>query len=212
MTYPPNWRRANDPAEAAQLMREHPFAHFVTCHSGLRSTRIPVIADHEDGRAVRLRAHLNAQNPQVQDLDGQQVLVSFAGCASYVSPNWRTDLGRAATYDYEEVQVRGVVRCSGDIGFFRSLIDDLAAMIEPQYAEVGDYPLWHTAMSPPGYVERLFPAITAFEVEVQSVQMISKLHQTFSTEDRRSVSDHLARSHRADARTLAAKMRAQIKA
>lgn len=210
MKYPPDWRRVADPSAAAELMHEHPFAHLVTSQAGLRSTRIPVITDVENGRPIRLRAHLNAQNPQVAGLNGREVLVTFAGRATYVSPNWRTDLTRAGTYDYEEVQVRGVARVVSDIAFFRRLIDDLAAMIEPQYAEVGDYPVWQTSMSPPGYVERLFPAITAFEVEIQSVEMISKLHQPFPEADRRSVADHLARSHREDARAIAAKIRKQI--
>jgi transcriptional regulator len=210
MTYPPDWRRVADPPSATKLKHEHPFAQLVTSHAGLRSTLIPVIGVVENGRPVRLRAHLNAQNPQVAGLNGREVLVTFAGCASYVSPNWRTDLTRAGTYDYEEVQVRGVVRVDADIAFFRRLIDDLAAMIEPQYAEVGDYPIWQTSMSPPGYLERLFPAITAFEVMVHSVEMVSKLHQPFSAADRRSVADHLARSHREDARAIAAKILKQL--
>lgn len=210
MTYPPDWRLVADPSAAIDLMHQYPFAHFVTSHSGLHSTRIPVIADIENGRPIRLRAHLNAQNPQAAGLEGREVLVTFAGCATYVSPHWRTDLGRAGTYDYEEVQVRGAVRVVADIDYFSRLIDDLAGMIEPQYAEVGDYPVWNTSMSPPGYIERLFPAITAFEVMVQSVEMISKLHQPFSEADRRSVADHLARSHREDARVIAAKIRREI--
>jgi len=210
VTYPPGWRSVADPSAAVDLMRQHPFAHLVTSHAGLNSTRIPFVADMESGRVVRLRAHLNAQNPQVTGLDGHEGLVVFAGYASYVSPNWRTDLGRAGTYDYEEVKVRGTVRVVSDIDYFRRLIDDLASMIEPQYAEVGNYPVWQTSMSPPGYIERLFPAITAFEMMVQSVEMISKLHQPFSEADRRSIADHLARSNREDARVIAAKIRSEI--
>lgn len=210
MGYPPDWRVVEDIEAAAALMREHPFAHMITAHSGLHSTRIPLIMDFEDARPVRLRGHLNGQNPQARDLHGRQALVTFEGPASYVSPNWRCDLTRAGTYDYEQVQVRGVVKLVTDIAFFRRLIDDLAAMIEPQYAEVGDYPVWQTSMSPPGYIERLFPAITAFEVEVESVEMVSKLHQSFPEADRRSVCTHLARSHREDARAIAAKIRAQL--
>lgn len=209
MSYPPDWR-VGPVGSAAGLMRERPFAHLVTSHSGLRSTRIPILADVEDGRPVRLRAHLNARNPQAEGIDRQEALVTFDGAATYVSPNWRTDLTRAATYDYEEVQVRGIVRVVDDIGFFRRMVDDLAALIEPQYAEVGAYPVWRSEMSPAGYVERLYPAITAFEIEVISVEMISKLHQAFGEADRRSVAEHLSRSHREDARAIAAKIRAGL--
>jgi transcriptional regulator len=207
MSYPPKWRVVTDTGAATTLMRSHPFAHLITAQAALFSTRIPMIADLEDGELVRLRGHLNAQNPQADGLHGQAALVTFDGPASYVSPNWRVDLSRAGTYDYEEVQVRGEIKTVDDIGAFRQLIDDLAALIEPQHAEIGDYPVWHTALSPPGYIERLYPAIVAFEIQVSSVHITSKLHQSFPEADRRSVADHLARSNREQSRAIADKIR-----
>jgi transcriptional regulator len=209
MTYPPPWRDNADPAEARALMRDYPFAQMFTAQAGLRSTRIPVIAD-EAGGSLRLRAHLNGQNPQVNGLDGAPVLIVFSGPSSYVSPHWRVKPTRAGTYDYEEVRVHGVARLGGDIEFFRSLIDDLSALIEPQYADIGDYPVWRTDMAPEGYVERLFPQIAAFTVEAEKVEMIAKLHQHFPEEDRRSIADHLARSRREDARAIAERIRRTI--
>ena len=206
MTYPPSWR-VSDPDAAAELMSRHPFAYLFTAQSDLRSTRIPFIADIEEGRPVRLRAHLNEQNPQVQNLDGARVLIVFSGPSTYVSPHWRIEPTRGGTYDYEEVRVYGAARIVTDIQFFRRLIDDLSALIEPQYAEVGDYPVWQTSMAPEGYVERLFPAVTPFEVEIESVEAISKLHQQFPPEDRRSIADHLSRAHRDDSRAIAEKIR-----
>ncbi len=210
MTYPPLWRQVTDPAAAVHLMAAHPFAHIVTAHGGLRVTRVPFVADCEGGRAVRLRAHLNGQNPQAQDLHGAPALVVFSGPSTYVSPHWRASKTRGGTYDYEEVQVRGVVRVVNDLDFFRQLIDDLSNLIEPQYAEVGHYPVWQTSMAPEGYIERLFPLVTAFIIDIQSVETISKLHQQFPVEDRRAVADHLSRCKRDDARAIAEKIRRQI--
>lgn len=210
MSYPPNWRHLKDPDAAIELMSAHPFAHLLTAHGGLQATRVPLIADSEEGQPVRLRAHLNGQNPQAAGLDGSAVLVTFSGPATYVSPHWRVAPTRGGTYDYEEVQVRGTAHVVDGIEFFRQLIDDLSALVEPQYAEVGDYPIWQTSTAPEGYIERLFPHITAFVIEIESVSMISKLHQQFPVEDRRSVADHLARSHRDDARAIAGKIRTQM--
>ncbi|MCB9880185.1 MAG: FMN-binding negative transcriptional regulator [Planctomycetes bacterium] len=210
MGYPPDWRSHGNADAVEALVRNDPFAHFVTSHTGLRSTRIPLITDFDNATPVRLRGHLNRQNPQAEDLDGKTALATFDGPATYVSPNWRTDLSVAATYDYEEVQIRGTVRVISDIAFFKRLVDDLARWIEPQYSEVGEYPVWQSSMTPAGYVERLFPAITVFELEVQSIQMISKLHQTYPEADRRSIADHLARSHREGARRIAEKIRMQL--
>ena len=107
MAYPPLWRRVTDPGVASRLMGAHPFAHLFTARGGLRATRLPFVADSENGRPVRLRAHLNGQNPQARGLDGVPVLVVFSGPATYVSPHWRANKTRAGTYDYEDVQVRG---------------------------------------------------------------------------------------------------------
>lgn len=209
MTYPPSWRRVADPLAAVGLMAAHPFAHIVTSHGSLRATRVPFVADCEAGRAVRLRAHLNGQNPQARNLHGAPALVVFSGPSTYVSPHWRASKTRAGTYDYEEVQVRGVARVVDDIDFFRRLIDDLSTLIEPQYAEVGDYPVWRTSMAPAGYVERLFPQVASFVVDVESVEAVSKLHQQFPVEDRRTVAEHLSRCTRDDARAIAEKIRRQ---
>jgi transcriptional regulator len=207
MSYPPSWRQVADPDFSVALMREHPFAHLVTANGALAATRIPFLVDCVDAHPVGLRAHLNAQNAQALNLEGSAALVVFSGSASYVSPHWRTSPTRAGTFDYEEVQVRGRVRIEPDIGFFRALIDGLSALIEPRHADIGNYPTWTTAMAPEGYVERLFPQIICFSIEIESLSAVSKLHQQFPAEDRRLIAAHLARSRHEASRAIAAKMR-----
>lgn len=207
MAYPPPPYRVTDPAAAVKLMGAHPFAHFVTSHGNLRVTRLPFVADCENGRPVRLRSHLHGQNPQARDLDGAPVLVAFAGPATYVSPHWRADKTKGGTYDYEEVQVRGTARVVSSIDFFRQLIDDLSTLIEPQYKEVGDYPVWQTSMAPEGHIEGQFPHLTPFVVDIETVETVSKLHQDYPEADRRSVAEHLSRSRRDDARAISKRIR-----
>jgi len=207
MTYPPPPRRVADPAAALALMREHPFAHLFTAHNSLRSTRIPFVTDADDGRPARLRGHVNGQNPQAQDLDGAPVLVAFSGHAAYVSPHWRVDKFRGGTYDYEEVVARGTARVVEGLDHFREMIDDLSSLIEPRHAEVGDDPVWQTTMAAPGYIERLVPHVAQFVIEIEDLKMVSKLHQQFPEEDRRSVAEHLARSSRDASRAIAEKSR-----
>ncbi|MFG0245631.1 MAG: FMN-binding negative transcriptional regulator [Phycisphaerales bacterium JB052] len=207
MTYPPPSRTEPDTAQALRLMREYPFAHLFTAHAGLHSTRIPFLTDTHNQRPTQLRGHLNALNPQAQGLDAAPVLVAFSGPSTYVSPNWRADKSRGGTYDYEEVIVRGTARVVEGIKHFKAMIDDLSSLIEPQFAEVGDDPVWQTTDATPGYIERLVPHITQFVVDIEHCEMISKLHQQFPREDRQSVADHLDRCHRDDARVIAMKIR-----
>lgn len=207
MTYPPSPRVVNDPAVALRLMAAHPFAHLFSAGGGLHATRIPFLTDAAEGRPTRLRAHLNSQNPQARGLDGAPVLVAFSGPATYVSPHWRVVSERGGTYDYQEVIVRGTARTVSGLDTFRRMIDDLSALIEPQYAEAGDYPVWQTSMAAPGYVEKLVEHVTQFVVEIEQVEIISKLHQHFPKADRESIAEHLLRCKRDDSRAIAEEMR-----
>jgi len=207
MTYPPKWRHEADPARARELMDAHPLAHFFTSHNGLRSTRIPFVTDLEADAPVRLRGHLNKQNPQAKDLDAAPVLVAFSGHETYVSPNWRASKDRGGTYDYEEVTIRGTARVVEGEDHFRRMIDDLSALIEPQHAEVASHPTWQTSDAPAGYIERLLPHITQFVVEIEELELISKLHQNFPRADRESIAEHLERCNREGSRAIAAKIR-----
>ena len=191
-------------------MTAHPFAHLFSAEGALRTTRIPVLVDLENARPVRLRAHLNNQNPQAATLNGSQVLVVFSGPSTYVSPNWRIDKKRGGTYDFEQVTVRGTARIVEGESHFRQMIDDLSSLIEPQYAEVADYPVWQTSDAAPGYIERLLPHVTQFTVDIENFEIISKLHQQFPEEDRLSIADHLDRCHRDDARAIARRIRSTI--
>jgi transcriptional regulator len=210
MAYPPLPYRVKDPDAAIALMRDYPFAHVLTAHCGLRATRVPVLVDVKDGRPFQLRSHFDARNPQAQDLDGARVLVAYSGPAAYVSPNWRADKSKGGTYDYQEVQVRGVARVVQDLSFFMQIIDDLSTLIEPQHKEVADYPVWRTPMSPPGHIERQVSLVTTFFVDIDEVETTFKLHQNFPEADRRAVADHLLRSNRDEARAIANAIRGQV--
>jgi transcriptional regulator len=207
MSYPPDWRLAKDDSVGAAIMAEHPFAHLITSEGGLRVTRVPFVLDRQEGRPVRLRAHLNAQNPQAKVIESSELMIVFSGPSTYVSPNWRTDLTKAATFDYQEVRVRGRATVEPGLDFFVNLVNDLAREIEPAYRDVGDYPIWQASMAPEGYVERLFPHVVSFSVEIDAVETISKLHQPFPPEDRVSIARHLSRSDRSDARKIAQLLR-----
>ncbi|MFG0326098.1 MAG: FMN-binding negative transcriptional regulator [Phycisphaerales bacterium JB037] len=210
MAYPPSWRLESDPNAALELMRAHPFAHLFTSHAGQQVTRIPFVTDSENGRPIRLRGHLNADNPQAVGLNGAAVLVSFSGPHAYVSPHWRIDKARGGTIDFEQVTVHGTAHIVQGIDAFSAMIDDLSSLLEPQHADAGDYPIWQTSMAAPGYIERLVPQVTQFVVHINRIEMISKLHQQFPPEDRRSVADHLDRCNRDDSRAIAEKIRRSL--
>ncbi|MBL8916595.1 MAG: hypothetical protein JNM17_38195, partial [Archangium sp.] len=90
-----------------------------------------------------------------------------------------------------------------DPTFFRTLVDDLSQSIEPQHREIApEYPVWRADGAVPGHIEGQFKYVVAFTVEVESVETIAKLHQNLPNE-RASVAEHLARSHRDEVRAVA---------
>lgn len=205
MVYPPRPHQEHDLAKIEGLIRDFPFAHFFTGEKAAsRVTRIPLALDVVDGKICRLRAHLNAHNPQSHSLDGAEALVAFSGPDTYVSPNWRTSADRGATWDYTAVHVWGSVRVREDREFFEQLIDDLAAVAEARFRGVSDKPDWSMKNVTDEYVERLRPNLCAFEIEVSRIEAISKLHQNFPEADARSVAEHLVRSAHEQSRTVGA--------
>ena len=211
MAYPPLPHTETSAARIEDLVSAYPFAHiFTSGKNGHRVTRLPFVADVEDDKIVRLRAHLNAKNPQAEDLEGADVLVAFSGPDSYVSPNWRTDRSRGATWDYKAAHVRGKAYLRPSRDFFARLINDLAGAAEPRFAGVSQAPDWTFADAPEDYVDRLLPRLRAFEVVVSDVEAISKLHQDFPVEDAQSVADHLKRSASPDSQEIARLIESEI--
>ena len=213
MVYPLPPHAERDETSMANLAKTFPFAHFFTTSqdSGKRVTRLPFAVDMNAGKMTGLRAHLNAQNPQAQDLDGQEALIAFSGPDSYISPNWRVDRHRGATWDYTAVHVWGRVTCRPERAFFEQLINDLAAAAEPRFEGVSDHPDWSISDAPKDYVDRLFPLLLAFEVSIDRVEGISKLHQDFPKEDAKSVVDHLNRSEAPESHAVAALIEERLK-
>lgn len=205
MVYPPKWRQEHDPAKVEGLIRAFPFAHFFTSTEGAQCvTRLPFAVDVEEGEVRRLRAHMNAQNPQSSLLDNSDALIAFSGPDTYVSPNWRTVQDRGATWDYTAVHVWGAVRVRDDREFFDRLITDLAAASEVRFEGVSEKPNWSLKDVTEEYIESRRPNICAFEVEVSRIEAIAKLHQNFPEADARSVARHLSKSDNEKSRDVGA--------
>ena len=211
MVYPPLPHREKNLNAMAALIREFPFAHFITAAPTLNVTRLPFALDTEEGSLVRLRAHMNAQNPQAKDLDGADVLVAFSGPDSYVSPNWRRKADRGATWDYTAVHVWGKAHVRPERTFFEQLVDDTAGPAETAHQGASQKENWRFAHASDEYVDRLRPQLTAFEITIDRVEGISKLHQDFPKEDAAKVAKHLDKSPGAYTDDIAALIRSRIK-
>ena len=208
MPYPPKPHVEHDTARIAALLRAYPFAPiFSGTGSDQRVTKLPVAFDDDGMGGGRLRAHMDANNPQMAHLDGGDMLVAFSGPHAYVSPNWRGDRTRGATWDYTAVHVWGRARLRQERAFFAELIHDLSSPLEERYEALSPLPRWTFEDAPEAYVDRLFPHLRGFEIEITRIEAISKVHQDFSPKDALLVADHLEKSPDQDGHRIAAVIR-----
>lgn len=192
-------------------MRDRPLAHlFCVATDRPLITRVPLAVDVSDGKPHALRGHLNLHNPQAQHLGQGQWLAAFSGPDSYISPTLRTDRERAATWAYTAVHVWGSAHVRDDRAFFKKLIDDMANLLEPRYREQHGGTQWSMADVSDAYFDRLFPLVVGFEIHIDHIEGIAKLHQEFPAKDAEMLCQHLANHTSQQSRDIAALVREQL--
>lgn len=76
-----------DPNEVKRLIREHPWATFVSpTSSGLVASHYPVLL--EEGDDLTVLSHFGRPDDTLHELGRHEILVIVAGPHDYVSPSW----------------------------------------------------------------------------------------------------------------------------
>jgi transcriptional regulator len=150
------------------------------------SVLVPFVVDV--GPPTVLRGHLARPNPLVELL-GQgprPALVSFLVADAYVSPSWypsKLEHHRVVpTWNYVEVQVRGVVRPVADAPWLRQQVRDLTDLHEPTGPA-----RWSVDDAPAEFTEQMLRGILGVELAVEQVEGKAKLSQNRSEADRDGV-------------------------
>ncbi len=185
MYLPPHFDHP-DPAIAARLMREHPFASLITHddHGLPFVTHLPLhLQEHADEGAQRqtadsgprftLLGHVARPNPQWRHLQARpRALVTFLGPHAYMSPKVYADLARVPTWNYLAVHctVTAELVPHDDADAKDRLLKCLIGDHEPAYAEQ-----WRGI--DPELAHKLLKGIVAFELTVTAWQCKVKLNQ-----------------------------------
>ncbi|TGD74321.1 FMN-binding negative transcriptional regulator [Mangrovimicrobium sediminis] len=130
----------------------------------------------------RLLTHVALQNPQHEEIDGQQVLVVFQGAHGYISPAWYRAPG-VPTWNYQAVHARGPARVFRDSDRLGELVDTLARKYEAAEPEP-----WK-----PDYGPLMLTQIVGIEIHIEVLEGKYKLSQNRSAEDRAAVIEQLER-------------------
>ena len=145
----------------------------------LYSTHLPFYLSKDKSKLI---GHLAIQNPQAEDLESQEVLVTFVGPHGYISPTWYLSPG-VPTWNYQSVHVYGHAKIIHELEEVRCVVDSLVS----KYEEFNESP-WT-----PEYKDSLLSAIVAFEVSISEIQCKFKLSQNRSVEDRNQIIAELIR-------------------
>jgi transcriptional regulator len=162
-----------DPVKMLAFMRQYPFA-FVSGVSRDQvpvATQLPLFVDERDGK-YWLSGHLMKNTDHHKAfVDNPNALVVFTGPHCYVSASWYADKKQASTWNYMSVQARGIIRFA-DEKALREILQRTTDYFEANPNSGSNY---HDLSEE--YINRLIPAIVAFEIEVTQLDATFKLSQ-----------------------------------
>lgn len=186
--------REESPDRLIPVMRAYPLGVIVSCRDNrFAASHLPFMVDRAPGGGLQFRAHMDAANPQVGDLDGASVYVVFSGPNAYISPNIYVTR-QLPTWNYIAVHAEG--RCRIEAPGLRILddIERLATQSEP--------PSGWALNKMEDRVRKLAPLIRRVIIDVERIEGRFKLSQEKCNADRRAAVGHLLAQHAASEQAL----------
>jgi len=178
--YVPEKFKIDDADEIFAFLRANAFGQLFSQHDARPTvSHLPFLVAED---RTTLKCHVARQNPQWQQIEDQQVLVTFLGPHDYISPSWYQGAG-VPTWNYQAVHVYGRCRVFEDAAELRSLVDALSGVYEARFDEP-----WQ-----PKYPDSMLKAIVGIELEIDDIQCKYKLSQNRPAADHRPVIEQLDR-------------------
>lgn len=179
--YIPQDFEVDEKEEILAFIQDNAFGQLISRVEGrLFSSHLPFLVMN-DGQS--LICHVAKRNPQWQDIEGQEVLVTFQGVHDYISPAWY-ELTGVPTWNYQAVHIYGKPRLILDTERLKQIVDALTEKYESDF----DQP-WELA-----YRQSLLDLIIGIEIQISEFQCKYKLSQNRSAIDRANVIEALRRN------------------
>ena len=177
--YIPKAFEINDLDEIRRFVSANAFGQLISQVEGrLFSTHLPFLFADD---LSRLSAHFAKQNPQLESLEGQEVMVTIEGPHDYISPSWYASAG-VPTWNYQVVHIYGQCRLFDDASRLNDLLQKLTKKYESNFSRP-----WQV-----NYPPAMLNGIVGFEMTIKDIQCKFKLNQNRSKEDQQKVADMLA--------------------
>ena len=176
--YIPKHFEVTDKAEILSFIRSNPFGQLISSVKGKPfSSHLPFFLSNDE---QSLFCHLAKKNPQWQEIESQEVLVTFQGNHDYISPTWYSSPG-VPTWNYQAVHVYGKARVITERKALKEMVDHLTALYES-----GSDNGWSA-----DYKSSLLQAIIGIEVDISELQGKYKLSQNRPAADQKRISERL---------------------
>ncbi|WNO07950.1 FMN-binding negative transcriptional regulator [Teredinibacter sp. KSP-S5-2] len=174
----PKYFEITDKEEILSFVQANAFGQLISHVSGrIFSTHMPFLLSNDN---TKMLGHLAGNNPQCNELDGQEVMITLEGPHDYISPSWYKSPG-VPTWNYQAVHIYGRARIFTDLDRLQYVVDKLTEKYESLLT-----PPWQ-----PEYNNAMLKAIVGVEISIDDIQCQYKLSQNRSAEDREQVIDRL---------------------
>ena len=172
--YIPKNFEVTETIEIFSFIEKNAFGQIISnLHGKLFSTHIPFLISDDK---KQLLGHLAKQNLQIQDLDGQEVLITLEGPHDYISPSWYEGVG-VPTWNYRAVHIYGICKVFNDPERLAHVVNTLTEKYESKFEKP-----WK-----PTYKATMLGAITGIEITITDIQCQYKLSQNRSDQDQKNV-------------------------
>jgi transcriptional regulator len=123
-----------DPHEVKRLVRENPWATFVSNTSaGLVASHYPVVLEETEG-TISIVSHVGRPDETLHELGAHEMLMIIQGPHGYISPGWYANEDFVPTWNHVTAHLYGTPQILSDDENFR-VLDDLVDHFETQLPE-----------------------------------------------------------------------------
>jgi len=186
---------------------EHPFAFLSGCDAANKpvATQVPVFFEERDGRKI-LSGHLMKNTDHHKAfMQNENVLVLFTGSHVYVSATWYSNPHMASTWNYMSVHAKGTIRFLDD-----EALENALRKITLHFENYNKESTTVFDNLPPEFIQKVMPAIVAFEIEITELDSVFKLSQDRDAESYHNIINKL-KEQGEDGRIIAAEMEKRSK-
>lgn len=171
-----------------QFLHDYPFAFLTGSYASGRqvATQIPILTEVRDGN-LYLQGHIMRNTDHHKAfVENPQVLTVFSGPHSYVSASWYTNPHIGSTWNYMSVQASGMISFRPEAELI-SLLKKLTLRFEKNNTAS---PTVYDNL-PEEFLEKMLPAIVAFEIKVVELEHVFKLSQNRDERSYRNIIERL---------------------